>query len=75
MREAMLFRAQLFANRHSWEMKSEFKRITPNYAKQPTKRISSYARFQCYVHRRHLRSSFDMLLKPFNCQTGNFSDY
>ena len=35
-----------------------------------------YTRFQCYVHRRHLHSSFDMLFKRlFNCETGNFSYY
>ena len=34
--------------------------------------------FQCctYMHRRHLRSSFDMLFKRlFNCKTGNFLYY
>ena len=40
-----------------------------------------YTRFQCYVHRRHLRSSFDMpsfdmlFKRLFNCETGNFSYY
>ena len=32
-----------------------------------------YTRFQCYVHRRHLRSSFDMLFKRlFNCERAIF---
>ena len=34
-------------------------------------------RFQCYVPRRHLRASFDMLFeRPFtDCEIGNFSDH
>ena len=45
---------------------------------QRFKKRQNYTRFQCYVHRRNLRSSFDvpslhMLFKRlFNCETGNF---
>ena len=45
------------------------------------RRIPTYTRFQCYVHRQHLRSSFDMpsfdmlFKRLFNCETGNFSYY
>ena len=44
-------------------------------------RTGIYTRFQCYVHRQHFRSSFDMpsfgmlFKRLFNCKTGNFSCY
>ena len=40
--------------------------------------VKFYTHFQCYMymHRRHLRSSFDMLFtRLFNCKTGNLLYY